>query len=1089
MHSRALVAAALLTFFASSGAGQGPIVFNRDIRPVLADKCWSCHGPDAPILKIRLRLDSEAGMTSDLGRGRRAVVPGNPARSEMVRRITAAAEALRMPPVYSGRTLSSRERSLLTEWVRQGAKWQKHWAFIPPVRPKLPQVRNRSWGKKPIDAFVLARLEQEGVDPAPEADRPALIRRLSFDLTGLPPTLREVEEFVADRSPSAYEEVVNRLLGSQRYGERMAARWLDAARYADTNGYQIDGERSMWPWRDWVIRAFNRNMPFDQFTVEQLAGDLLPNPTDDQIIATAFNRNHRTNSEDGIVPEEYAVEYVVDRVDTTSTVFLGLTMGCARCHNHKYDPFTQREYYQLYAYFNSVPEDGRASNYGNSAPWVAAPTAEQRTRYEALWKKIEDMEKQVASLADDRRGAQERWARSLPPSVQWFPRDNLLVRHSLDEGAAVEIVEPDPRIDVAKPDSEPQAGKSDPKAEEKDEAPGFRNDVPRYVHAPTGQGVEFQRDTFFDAGGVADFNFRDRLKDYKDQFALSAWFYPESDSSGAIITHMQEKSEASENQLPKGKGYGLFFNNGKVHFNVVNVWADDSFRVETERTLPIRQWYHVIATFDSTEPYEKVRIYLNGEKQKLHINLARLFRTFGDRKAHLRFGAGGGPDWLFRGKLDEVRVYKSLPEPDQVAILSCAESLATIVAIPPEARSSGQRLKLRDAWLDTASPPELRELWTGLSRLKREKTALEAEFPTVMVMQEMAKPRPAFVLKRGAYDSPGEQVERGTMAQLPPMPASLPRNRLGFARWLVAPDNPLLARVTVNRLWQMLFGRGLVETAEDFGSQGALPSHPELLDWLALEFQSSGWDVKGLLKSIVMSSTYRESSNASPEVLRRDPDNHLLARGPRFRLPAGMIRDQALFVSGLLVEKLGGPPVRPYQPEGLWKDMTFSNMTEYHQDKGEGLWRRSLYTFWKRTILNPGMFVLDASPREFCTVRETRTNTPLQALNLMNDVTYVEAARVLADRMTREGGTTPKEQVSWAFRVATSRHADESELRILLENLKAQREYFRDHPEDAARLLAVGERRYPDGADPVEMAAQTAVASLIQNLDEVITKQ
>jgi hypothetical protein len=1095
MHSWVFIVTILLALSAASG--QERVDFNRDIRPILADKCWRCHGPDAPNLKIRLRLDSKAGMESDLGGGRRAVIPGSPAGSEMVRRITAADGSLRMPPVYSGRTLSGRETSLLTEWIRQGATWQRHWAFIPPVRPKIPQVKSRSWSKNAIDAFVLARLEREGLEPALEADRAALIRRLSLDLTGLPPTLREIDDFLADQSSAAYEKLIDRLLGSQRYGERMASHWLDLARYADTNGYQIDGERSMWPWRDWVIRAFNRNVPFDQFTIEQLAGDLLPDPTPDQIIATAFNRNHRTNSEDGIVPEEYAVEYVVDRVDTTSTVFLGLTMGCARCHNHKYDPFTQKEYYQLYAYFNSIPEDGRASNYGNSAPWVVAPTAEQEARHKELSESIERTEKELASHADEWKAEQERWARSLPSRVQWFPGDNLLVCHSLDEGAAVEIFQPDPRIDVARPDQQQAPEKPDGKKEEDDHdtrqemesEPRFRNGAPRYVEAPTGLGVEFRGDVFFDAGRVADFNFRDRLKDYKDQFALSAWFWPESARSGAIITHLQERSEAAENHLPRGKGYGLFFHDGKVHFNVVNVWADDSFRVETERTLPIRQWHHVLATFDSTEPYEKVRIYINGEKQKLHVNLARLFRTFGDPKAHLRFGAGGGPEWLFRGKLDELRVYKSLPEPDQVAILSCADSLAAIAAIPPAARSAAQRLKLRNAWLDTASPPEIRELWGRLSTLKQAKTALEAEFPTVMVMQELPAPRPAFVLGRGAYDSPGEKVERGTMAQLPPIPESLPDNRLGLARWLVAPENPLLARVTVNRLWQMLFGRGLVETAEDFGSQGALPSHPELLDWLAVKFQSSGWDVKALLKTIVMSATYRQSSNARPEAPRRDPDNRLLTRGARFRLPAEMIRDQALYVSGLLVEKLGGPPVRPYQPEGLWKDMTFSNMTEYHQDKGEGLWRRSLYTFWKRTILNPGMFLLDASPREFCTVRETRTNTPLQALNLMNDVTYIEAARMLAQRMTREGGATPQEGVSWAFRVVTSRQPDESELKILLGNLNTQREYYRAYPADAARLLAVGERAYDEEADPAEMAARTAVASLILNLDEVVTKQ
>jgi len=1054
-----------------------PIDFNRDIRPILSEKCFVCHGPDAPNKRIRLRLDSEAGALADLGGGRRAIVPGHPEQSELVRRITAEDEMRRMPPTYSGSTLTGQEIELLKQWIKQGAQWQKHWSLIAPIKPELPQIKNRAWPRNEIDYFVLARLEREGLQPSPEADRATLIRRASLDLTGLPPTPAEIDSFLADKSPQAYEKVVDRLLASPRYGERMAFRWLDAARYADTNGYQIDGERSMWRWRDWVIEAFNRNMPFDQFIIEQLAGDLLPNPTLDQRIATAFNRNHRTNSEDGIVPEEYAVEYVVDRVDTVSTVFLGLTMSCARCHNHKYDPITQKEYYQLFAYFNSIAEDGRVSNHGNAPPWIAAPTREQQGKLRQLENDIAQTENRLALLAKNLLPAQRRWEQSLASvgSQQWFPNDNLLLHHSFDKDAAIEINEP-----AAEQNSSSKAPANPAEI-------GFKGGMPVYCESPAGQGVEFNGNLFFDAGKAANFNYRDRIKDFKDKFTISAWFYPQSEHSGAIVTRMQDNVEAKEDRLPKGRGYGVFFVNSKVHFNLVSVWADDSFRVETEEKLPIKKWHHLLATFDSSQPYEKVQIYINGQKQKLKINNARLFRSFADGGANLRIGGGGGPEWRFNGMIDEVRIYKSLPDAAAIAMLSCPDPLDRVASIPPEQRTEGQRLKMLNAFLERGAPAAARQVWKRLRELKQEKERLEDEFPTVMVMQEAAQPQPAFILKRGAYDAPGEKVERGVPTILHQMPEGTPNNRLGFAKWLVHPSNPLTARVTVNRFWQMLFGAGLVKTTEDFGVQGELPSHPELLDYLATEFQRAGWNIKALLKMIVMSATYRQSSKVTQAVLQRDPENRLLARGPRFRLPAEMIRDQTLFVSGLLVEQIGGPSVKPYQPEGLWDDLVFKEF-KYIQDKGDKLYRRSLYTYWKRTITPPAMATFDAATRESCTVREARTNTPLQALNLMNDVTYIEAARSLAERMLREG-SSKEVRIRFAFRLATSRWPKTAEMEILLDNLNAQLDYFRNNPGEAVRLLQVGEKSYDKRLEENELAAYSAVASLILNLDEVITKE
>ncbi|MEO6726489.1 MAG: DUF1553 domain-containing protein [Blastocatellia bacterium] len=1135
------------------------IDFNRDIRPILSDKCFVCHGPDAsnlPNLRIQLRLDSEAEMLARLSRGRHVVVPNHPEQSELVRRITARDELERMPPVNSGRKLTPREIELLTEWIKQGARWQQHWSFVAPIRPPLPKIKNSAWPKNAIDYFVLARLEQanavgsESLQPAPEADRATLIRRVTFDLTGLPPSPKEVDDFVAGKSPNAYEKVVDRLLASQRYGERMAFRWLDAARYADTNGYQIDGERSMWRWRDWVINAYNRNLPFDQFTIEQLAGDLLPRPANqhaalDQVIATAFNRNHRANSEDGLVPEEYRIEYVVDRVDTTSTVFLGLTMGCARCHNHKYDPLTQREYYQLSAYFNSIPEDGRASNYGNSAPWIAAPTTEQQRKLKQIENRIAQTERQLDLELKRSAPEQRRWESSLNPSAisqgslpgsspvnsHWFPKAGLLIRHSMDAGARLEIAGTLARINLARPDDDENETKITRQEVKKDES-AFKDGTPAFAASPLGQAVSFDGKLYFDAGKVANFDYRDRKRDYKDNFAVSAWFYPEAEQSGAIVAHLPDSAGESDYGLPKNKGWGLFFNNGKVHFNLVSAWADDSFRVETADKLPLRQWHHVVAMFNSAQPADKVKIFVNGHEAKLNVIHGRIFRSFGDVDRTLKFGAGGGPNYRFKGAIDEVRIYKTLPEDDQIAVLACADSLEKIAAIPPATRTRAQRLKVEGAFLDSAAPATAQQAWQRLSELKRERLTLESEFSTLMIMKETEAPMPAYVLRRGAYDQPMEKVERAVPSALLRYQGRnrgdvSPNNRLGFARWLVSRENPLTARVQVNRFWQMLFGTGLVKTVEDFGSQGELPSHPELLDWLAVEFRDgtslhgtgsgsglvgsasrnirgnpvatargtepAAWNVKALLKTIVMSATYRQSSKASPKLLQRDPENRLLARGPRLRLPAEMIRDQALTASGLLVERLGGPSVKPYQPDGLWKDMTFSNMTFYDQAKDGGLWRRSLYTFWKRTILNPAMLTFDASAREVCSVRDTRTNTPLQALNLMNDVTYVEAARMLAERAMRECSTNnpdaPRERLAWTFRLILSRPPSKAEQKVLLNSFHAQLDHFRAQPEEARKLLAMGQKRNDERLNQTELAAYAMTASLILNLDEAITKQ
>ena len=1050
------------------------VQFNRDIRPILSDKCYRCHGPDSGTRRAGLRLDDAEAVLKDAVRtapadgSLKVIAPGDPDHSAVLRRITASDPGRRMP--YGEEPLAPREVALIRRWIEQGAQYEPHWAFSAPVRPEPPAVRNAAWLRNPIDAFILDRLEREGLQPSPAADRPTLLRRVTFDLTGLPPTPAEVAAFVADDAPDAYEQAVDRLLASPRYGERMAASWLAAARFADSSGYFADQRRDMSRWRDWVIDAFNRNLTFDRFTIEQLAGDLLPNATLDQQIATGFNRNHRMNSEMGIIAEEFFVESVVDRVSTTGTVWLGLTVGCARCHDHKFDPITQEEFYQLFAYFNSIAESGIGQKTGNTPPVVDAPTPEQQAELEAIEERNAAAEAQLAAFQPQIEKAQRLWEQSLGDSepIVGVQEDGLTAHFPLTSPR-------ERHFDGRRFVDGGSAGRRGPKT------------LDAYLQEPDPNAFDGVY-----GGGRA--------------LTLAAWIEPEA-ATGPIITRTLLDT-------PRGQGFSLLLVGGKLQLNLVGgntgLWMDnDSGHVETVASIAPHARHHVAATYDGSRQIEGVAVYVDGERQELQV----LFNGLGpqDPTEHpLRIGAGGGPE-RFRGSIWDVRVYDRALAPEQVAALAEPAALAAIAAIPPARRTAPQAFKIdsyflvhqADARIDAArieerrrqrpsvSPPRYPKpdvtvdtVLAELEAARQQKAEFLNTVPTVMVMQELPRARDAHLLLRGNYDRPGRKVQRSTPAWLPPLPAGAPNNRLGLAMWLVDPSHPLTARVAVNRFWEMNFGTGLVRSADNFGSQGDLPSHPALLDWLATELVRIGWDVKAMHRLIVTSATYRQSSAVTPELQQADPDNRLLARGPRYRLPAEMLRDQLLAVSGLLVDKIGGPSVKPYQPAGLWA----GSLARYEQDHGENLYRRSLYTYVRRTVPPPSMSLFDVAERDNPSVSTSPTNTPLQALNLMNDVAALEAARMLAERMLTEGGATRAERLAFAFRLATAREPSEPELGVLLNSLENFDERYRRDREAATSLVSHGEHPRDEGLDVARLAAHAAVASLILNLDEVITK-
>ena len=1047
-----------------------PIGFSREIRSILSENCYQCHGPDSTTRKAKLRLDQEADSRVELKSGARAIVPGNLEESELIHRIATTNAEERMPPAKTKKKLTPTQIALLRQWVKEGGKYEKHWSLIAPEVAPLPVLKQKGWPRNGIDHFVLARLETGGLRPSPAADKATLLRRVSFDLTGLPPTLNELDAFLTDKSPTAYEKVVDRLLASPCYGEHMARYWLDAARYADTHGFFTDDERSMWRWRDWVINAFNHNMPFDRFTVEQLAGDLLPKPTLNQRIATGFNRNHMTTRETGVIDEEYRVEYVVDRLKTTSTVWLGLSIGCARCHEHKYDPISQEEFYQLFAFFNNVPETGLQGSVGNAPPLLKIPAPDFKARLDEARQNATAAEAALKRLEPELASAQSNWEKTALANLPVPPAKGLIKHFNMEKpGQTFQ-----PEIPRKQANEKRQAGKPDLQS------------------GLLGMAARFDGDAVIESKGKINF-------DRTDPFSYGAWINSTSGSPACVLSKNDDASNL--------RGFDLMIRKGKAGVHLIHKWNSSAIQVMAKTSIPRNQWQHLMVTYDGSGRASGVGIYRDGEPQQLEIRHDSLQGTIRTGQP-LRVGRRS-TSAAFTGWIDEVRVYDRELSGDEVRRLVTSQVVRALAGVPAGKRTSGQQKMLHEFFLAKHAPPRLQQAHEKAAKLRRQARKMESDIPTSMVMQEMPKPRDTFFLGRGQYDQRGKKITAGVPVSLPTLPKGAPANRLGLARWLVDPSHPLVARVTVNRFWQQYFGTGITKTVEDLGTQGERPSHPKLLDWLAVEFIKRGWDVKHIQRLIVTSATYRQSSRVGSAgelshdkgreasgskltrvpLIRMDPENRLLARGPRLRLDAEAVRDNALAISGLLVERLGGPSVKPYQPKGLWAAVSYDDNLKYQQDSGDALYRRSMYTFWKRQSPPPGMLAFDAPTREICTVRRPRTNTPLQALALMNDTTYVEASRVLARRMMTEpdeSGATAR--IRFAFRVATARYPQPDETRILLDIFRKQLGVYRDNRKAANRLLGVGESPHDRSLNAAEHAAWTTVASIILNMDETVTK-
>lgn len=1036
-----------------AAAANGEIDFQRQVRPILSDNCFLCHGPDKGTRMVDLRLDIKEGAFGERKNGR-AVVPGKPDESLLIKRIYSNDAAFRMPPVFSHKTLTQEQKDTLRRWIEQGAKWSQHWAFVPPKQAPLPDVKRTAWPRNEIDRFVLARMETSGLEPAPEADRRTLIRRVTFDLTGLPPTPQEVEAFVRDKSPRAYEKVVDRLLASPHYGEHRAHYWLDAARYADTNGYHFDNYREMWPYRDWVIRAFNQDMPFDRFTVEQLAGDLLPNATLDQKVASGFQRCSETTDEGGAILPEVEAMIAKDRADTLGTVFMGLTVGCATCHDHKFDPISQKDYYSLTAFFRNTTQPIMDMNIHDTPPAIHVPLDADRSRWEQLTARQTELQQSVA-------GERERALRTI---ATWLDgvRATAGSYALATQAAAVNMAGLTPSAEVEQTMATPA------------EATGLRFKKEGSARLPAVAAI-------------------DSLK----PFTIAAWIYFPDKQDGTVASQYEVVSTSDGKKTRKGWSLKIDKGNLDLYAHAPAIYfsgADGkgiSARPIPQYEFKPNTWFHLVIAYDGSGYTRGINMYVNGEPVVVvgrPEDIAHLTTSMA-ANAPITLGHDADKQFFEGGGIADFRVLSRMAGPQDARLLFLASRASAAALKQTDQLSSAEKNVLAEFYT-TALNPATAALMSEIRQNDAALWEIQRRSATTLIMQEKADSQPtAHVLYRGQYDQMRAEVHANTPSVLPPMTQVMPRNRLGLAMWVVDPGNPLTARVTVNRFWQELFGTGIVKTAEDFGSQGEPPSHPELLDWLAVDFRDSGWDVKRVFRLMVMSATYRQSAASTPQKASVDPQNRLLARGPRFRMDAEMVRDAALAASGLLRPAIGGPSVKPYQPSAIWETVAMeqSNTRFYQQDSGDNLYRRSLYTFWKRAAPPSSMDIFNAPSRESCIVRRERTDSPLQALVTMNDVQFVEAARVLAQNAMKSNKRVDRE-LGYISERLLARPLDKEEEAVMMKSYAAFLAYYASAPQDASKLLKVG----ASPADPVlaqpKFAALAMVANELLNLDETLTK-
>jgi hypothetical protein len=1015
------------------------IDFQREIRPILSENCFQCHGPDSTTRMAGLRLDQKDAAFQVRKNGA-AITAGNPETSLLYQRIVSTSAARRMPPAMSHRTVTPQQVAILKKWIEQGAPWQEHWAFKAPAKSALPPVRNTVWARSPIDRFILSKLEAAALIPAPAAGRRTLIRRVALDLTGLPPTPAELERYLSDTRPDAYERMVDRLLASPHYGEHRARYWLDAARYGDTHGIHVDNYREIWPYRDWVIEAFNRNLSFDRFSIEQLAGDLLPDPTLAQRIATGFNRCNVTTNEAGIIEDEYAEIYAKDRADTASAVWLGLTVGCATCHDHKFDPILQKDFYALGAFFRNTTQKVMDDNIPDTPPVLVVPRPEDRES----WQKVSSRRAAVRLEMDQAaRGAEAAFQ-------QWLGRSGK-------EAAARPLDEKDEAYvaDVRK-----LAAAEGPYRLGEANLEGYPA-----LHFLKNEGLKIAEAPRLNGG---------------KPFSITVDFLlPKAEQSYTIAAHQNPKD--------KNRGWAIEV---PSRVAVLRLVGDGGRNIEIRaghlEQIKHGTWNTLTVTYDGSRHQSGLTMYLNG----------RAIPTQGGGNQNLELSgeiAVDSPLVLGRalpeGAISDFRIFNRVLNESEARLLSEWPRISMALQKPTAGLSDSDRRALL-TWYLIKEDEGFRSLIREQNVLNADAKAIARRGAVTLVMNERTDSEPsAHLLFRGAYDQKRALVKANTPTALPPMKSGVPANRLGFAQWLFREDNPMTARVAVNRMWQEIFGTGIVKTADDFGSQGDPPSHPELLDWLAVDFRESGWDVKRFYKQVLLSAAYRQMAQLTPAKAAKDPDNRLLSRGPRFRLDGELIRDYALAASGLLVPAVGGPSVKPYQPEGVWEAVAMigSNTRFYKRDSGDGLYRRSMYTFWKRSAPPASMDIFNAPTRESCTIRRERTNTPLQALVTMNDVQFVEAARVLAER-SMENASTFDAQLDFISTRLLARPFTPKERLLARSSFLDFRRHYVENPEDAEKLLKTGERKPDPALPPDGYAAMTMLVNQLMNLDEVLNK-